>query len=257
MNVIIVEDEQGVLQNLIDVLKQVEPSVVILETFETISETVDWLKKGNTPDLGFFDIRIADGSSFEIFEKISVTFPVIFTTAYDEFALKAFKVNSVDYLMKPINKEELRNAINRYKSLFKKENITINQNELLKAIQTLKTNLKTYKEIFLVYVKDKILPIPVDSIAYFYLENEMVTCITYTNEKYNIEKSLDNIQSQLNPQIFFRANRQYLVSRKSIKSAAVYFNRKLKLEIEPKSPSEIIISKVKSSELKKWLTLTQ
>ncbi|AXT20313.1 response regulator [Flavobacteriaceae bacterium AU392] len=250
MKILIIEDEHSVAQNLCDILFEINPSIEIVAVLETVIDTVTWIENNNNPDLGFFDIQIADGNSFEIFERTSVNFPIVFTTAFDEFALKAFKVNSIDYLMKPIKKNALKIALKKYDAIYKK-----NDNEkLLKVIQELKSEAqKKYKKSFLVYIKDKILPIATEDIAYFYLENETVFCFTHKNERYNINQVLDKIYNQLDPEVFFRANRQYIVSRKTINSVSMYFHRKLKLEVIPKNNSEIIISKTKANEFKKWL----
>jgi two-component system, LytTR family, response regulator len=253
MRVLIIEDEYGVAQNLCDILQEIEPNIEILAILETIKDAVEWIKENPKPDLGFFDIRIADGSSFEIFERTSVDFPIIFTTAYDEFALKAFKVNSIDYLMKPIDKDSLISALNKYESIYKRDKVADNEN-LLKIIHELRLgDQKKYKKSFLVYIRDKIIPIAVDDIAYFYLEDEIVYCITHKNEKYTIDQALDKINTQINPEDFYRANRQFIVSRKAIKSAIAYFHRKLKLELNPTLLKEVLISKPKVSEFKKWL----
>jgi len=259
MRVLIVEDEPGVAQDLCDKLKEVTPGIEILAVIESIQDAVEWINTYSSadlagPDLGFFDIRIADGNSFKIFEQTSVHFPVIFTTAYDEYALKAFKVNSIDYLMKPIEKEALKVAIEKYNTFYRKSE-SLDQTNLLKAIQGLQTNQqKKYKKNFLVYIKDKILPIEVENIAFFFLEKEQVFCLTYANQKYMIDQSLDKIIHQIDPEHFFRANRQFIISRKTIVSAIAYFNRKLKLELTPLPPTDVLVSKPKVPAFKKWLS---
>ncbi len=253
MRVLIIEDEYGVAQNLCDILYEIEPEIEILAILETIKDAVEWIMTNPKPDLGFFDIRIADGHSFEIFERTPVDFPIIFTTAYDEYALQAFKVNSIDYLMKPIEKDSLISALDKYESIYKRDEVTDNEN-LLKIIHELHLGeQKKYKKSFLVYFRDKIIPITVEDISYFYLEDEIVYCITHKNDKYTIDLSLDKINKKINPEDFFRANRQFIVSRTSIKSALTYFHRKLKLELNPALLKEVLISKPKVSEFKKWL----
>ena len=253
MKVLIVEDENSVAKNLCDLLLEIHPGIEIMAILETVKETVEWIKlKNSRPDLGFFDIQIADGNSFEIFEQIKVPFPIIFTTAFDEYALKAFKVNSIDYILKPIKKSALITAIDKYKAIYSTDS---SYETLLKAIQEIKdTQHKKYKKNILVYYKDKILPITIEDIAYFYLENQAVFCITHKKEKYFIDQSLERIQTQINPESFFRASRQFIVSRQAIKSAAVFFSRKLKLEVAPPFSHEIIISKLNVAKFKKWLT---
>ena len=255
MKVLIIEDESGVAQNLCDILQEIEPEIEITAIIETVKEAVAWIKNNPKPDLGFFDIRIADGESFEIFEQTTVDFPIIFTTAYDEYALKAFKVNSVDYLLKPIEKTALEAALKKYKTYFDKKT-AIDQESLIRLIQEMReTKPQHYKKNLLVYVKDKILPVAVDQIAYFRLEHELVYCITHRNEKYVIDQALDKVESQLNPEHFFRANRQFLVSRKAVNSAAQHFHRKLKLEMTPSPPVDVLVSKTKAMGFKKWLEM--
>ena len=253
MKVVIIEDESGVAKNLCDLLMEIEEDIEILATLESVRDTVYWLENNPSPDLGFFDIRLADGDSFEIFEKTTVDFPVVFTTAYDEYALRAFKVNSIDYLLKPIDKVELTASVNKFRDIYG-QNGPLYKEMLRNALKELKIRgTKNYKRNFLVYIKDQILPVPVEAIAYFLLENSIVYCITLQNERYIIDQSLDSLITQLNPEQFFRANRQYIVSRRSLISANQYFNRKLKLSLSPSPPGDVIISKPKSSEFKKWL----
>jgi len=255
MKVLIIEDESGVAQNLCDLLQEIEQGIEILAIIESVKEAVEWFENNPKPELGFFDIRLADGDSFEIFEKVKIDFPVIFTTAYDEYALRAFKVNSIDYLLKPIDKDSLLVSLDKYNSIYKK-NDRIDNETLLKIIKDLRhTDQKKYKRSFLVYIKDKILPIAVEDIAYFYLENELVFCITHKNEKYVIDQYLDKISSQTNPEDFFRANRQYIVSRKAVRAAVNFFHRKLKLNLSPSPPNDVFISKTKAAIFKKWLEM--
>lgn len=253
MRVIIVEDEQSVAQNLCDILGEIDPKIEILAILETIKDTVTWIETNETPDLGLFDIRIADGNSFEIFEKVAVNFPIVFTTAFDEFALRAFKVNSIDYLMKPIKKAELKHALDKYEAIYT-EKVNIDNEQLRRVLISLQEEKKPkFKRSFLVYQKDKIIPVATDRIAYFCLENDRVFCLTHKNEKYGMDQTLDKVQKQVNPTEFYRANRQFIVARKAVDSASVYFQRKLKLTLKNSPDKSIIISKLKITEFKRWL----
>jgi len=253
MKVIIVEDEAAVARNLVDILVESEPEAEIMGVLESVEETLEWLRNNPAPELGFFDIRLADGSCFEIFEKTKIEFPVIFTTAYDSYALQAFKVNSVDYLLKPVRRDDLSKALNRYKQYFHKNYKADNQ-LLIEAIRELRrSQKKEYKKNFLVYIRDRIMPVPVDLIAYFFLENEKVCCITFEGRNYSMDESLERIQKQLNPENFFRANRQFIVSRQSVHSAAHYFHRKLKLSLRPECDQPVLVSKTRASAFKQWL----
>lgn len=256
MNVLIIEDESSVAQNLCDLLMEINAEIKIIAILETVKDAVDWITEHPHPDLGFFDIRIADGNSFEIFEKVSVPFPIVFTTAFNEFALKAFKVNSIDYLIKPIKKAELQHALKKYETLYQLKT-EAEQENLLNVIRVLKEKTpKKYKKSFLVYIKDKMIPIASEQIAYFHLDNELVYCYTHQNKKYCLHQALDHIQKQLDPDFFFRANRQFIVSRKAVKAAANYFHRKLKLEVLPNNQLEIMVSKPKVPSFKQWLVGT-
>lgn len=253
MKVLIVEDEAAVARNLVDILVESEPEAEILGVLESVGETLEWLSNNPSPELGFFDIKLADGSCFEIFEKSRIDFPVIFTTAYDSFALEAFKVNSVDYLLKPVSRADLGKALNRYKKYFNFNYRADNQILIETIRQFRQLQKKEYKQNFLVYIRDRIIPVPVDNIAYFFLDNEKVWCLTFEGRKYMMDEPLDRIQSQLDPENFFRSNRQFIVSRKSVQSAAQYFQRKLKLALKPESDQPVMVSKARTSEFKQWL----
>lgn len=250
MKVLIVEDEYGAAHNLSDLISIVDSEIEILAILETVSDAVEWIANNEKPDLGFFDIRLADGDSFDIFTKINVSFPVIFTTGYDEYALKAFKVNSIDYILKPVGKKELENALNKYHDIY----CDRGNNDVLMMIKQLQEfQMKKHRKSLLVYVKDKIIPISIDDIAYFYLDNELVYCVKFDGREVMIDKSLEKIWTGLDSENFFRVNRQFVVSRKAVVSAIVYYNRKLKLEIKPAFRSDILISKLKVTEFKNWL----
>ena len=253
MKVLILEDEPGAAQNLLDLVHEVDETMEVKAILESVKEAVAWLGKNPAPDLGFFDIRLADGLSFEVFEKASIEFPVIFTTAFDEYALQAFKVNSIDYLLKPVNKEALRAALNKFSSIYRREEPFDSENVRSTIKEVRLKEDKRYKKSFLVYVKDQIIPVTVEQLAYFYLDYEMVYCITRDQNKYIIDQPLDKIWAQLNPEDFFRANRQYIISRSAIKSAVQHFNRRLKLKLSPSTEDEVLISKAKASAFKDWL----
>lgn len=253
MRVVILEDEAGSARNLLDILREIDPGIEVMAILESVREAVTWFHRHPTPDLAFFDIRLADGQSFEVLEKVPIEFPVVFTTAYDEYALQAFKVNSIDYLLKPVDEKELRAAIEKYHTLYR--------HELASDPESIRSNLrgvqqkeeKQYKKNFLVYIKDQIIPVAMDHIAYFFIDNERVSCMTHQNKKYLMDQSLDKIESQVDPKHFFRANRQFIVARNSVQSAAQHFHRKLKLLLSPPSEQEVLVSKTKAVAFKAWL----
>ncbi|WP_422104460.1 LytR/AlgR family response regulator transcription factor [Winogradskyella sp.] len=256
MNVVIIEDESSVAHNLSDLLFEVNPEIKILTVLETVKGSIRWFKENSPPDIAFFDIKIADGSSFEILEKTTLNFPIIFTTAFDEYALKAFKYNSIDYLLKPIKKSDLEKAILKYKNLYTRDKVIINNNlRLIETIKEIKKSAKTgaYKSSILVNYRHQLIPLAVDDIAYFYLENQLVYCKTTSNKTYKVSKRLDQLENQLNPNDFFRANRQFIISKQSVKFANSLDKRKLKLVLVPENSSEVIISKLKVPLFKKWI----
>jgi two-component system LytT family response regulator len=253
MKVIIIEDEFGASQNLIAVLRELEPQCEILAVLESVADTVRWIKNNPPPDLAFIDIQLSDEIAFNIFKKSEVKFPVIFTTAHDDYAIRAFKVNSIDYILKPINKKSVRFAINKYKELNKKHN-SLKEEKIFKLLHEMKTTQeKRYKRSFLVHYKDRLLPKEVSDFAYFFIENDIVYGTTRDKQKYILNQKLENIEHQVDPDHFLRVNRQFIISRKAIKEVNLYFNGRFSLKVVPASPSPIIISKAKSSALKKWL----
>jgi two-component system LytT family response regulator len=255
MNVLIVEDEQGAAKNLQAVLEEINNNIDIMATIESVQETVNWINNNPTPDLGFFDIQLADGNSFEIFKKVRIDFPIIFTTAFDQYAIQAFKVNSIDYLLKPIKKKDLEFALDKYQNLYKDKEAQYFDN-LFRLVSKFGLNKKIKtKKTFLIQFQDKLIPIATSDFAYFYIQHDTVYGMTFKKDKYVIDQKLENIEDQINAKEFFRCNRQYIVSRKAIKEATYYFNGRLLIKTNPQSTHEILISKAKSTEFKNWLVM--
>ena len=237
-------------QALKKLLGEVSPSMEIVGLLESVEESVEWLENNPMPDLMFMDVHLADGSSFAIFEKINITCPVIFTTAYDEYALKAFEVNSIDYLLKPISKEALVHALNKYHNLAEKR---VNADQFDRLLAKLGEK-KRYRSCFLLPERDKLVPLPVDIITYIYIDAKTVKIFTTTGKVYYMNHTLDDIMNELDPQMFFRANRQFIVSRQSIKDVSVWFGNKLAINLNVETPEKIIVSKARVSEFKIWFT---
>ncbi len=252
MNVLIVEDETAAAVNLKAILRSVAPDYNVIAVMESIEETVDYFRDGASvvPDLVFMDIHLADGESFRIFDSVDITSPIIFTTAYDEYALRAFKVNSIDYLLKPIKADDMRHAIEKFARLSGTERSSY-KNRVDTMIETSK---RDSQRVFLVHYKDKIIPLNIDDVAYFYTSNEKVTASTYSGEKYAIDRTLEMLQGSLPEAEFFRANRQFIISRKAVKDIAVWFGSRLSLNLTVEIPEKIIISKARVPEFKQWLT---
>ena len=251
MNVLIIEDETAAAANLQAILRKVAPSYNVLTVLESIEESVDFFTdpEQTQPDLVFMDIHLADGESFHIFDKVEISAPIIFTTAYDEYALRAFKVNSIDYILKPIKQEDLIRAIEKLANLSGKE-----RGEYKERVDTMvESSKKESQRVFLVHYKDKIIPLSINDIAFFYTANEKVSAFTFAGEKYQVDRTLEMLQSALPADEFFRANRQYIVARKAVKDIAVWFGSRLALNLTQEPPERIIISKARVPEFKQWL----
>lgn len=246
MKTLIIEDEVLAAQALQKLLGEVSPEAEVLDVLETVEESIEWFENNEMPDLLFMDIHLADGSSFSIFEKVDITCPVIFTTAYDEYALKAFEVNSIDYLLKPINKKDLRRAMEKYKTL------VIGRNQMQKFMMQMEPTRKRYRSCFLMPERDKLVPLPVTNIAYVYIDSKTVKIVTFEHKNYYMNVTLDDLMDILDPELFFRANRQFIVSRTAIKDISIWFGNKLAVNLSVEVPEKIIISKAKVSEFKTW-----
>ncbi len=246
MRALIIEDETAAARNLEAVLREVAPGVEILATLESVAESVEWLQSNPQPDLLFMDIHLADGDSFRIFESVEITAPVIFTTAYDRYALEAFKVNSIDYLLKPINTENVRRALEKLRRLTSGERLDYGTRVRSLASQR-------QEEVFLVHVRDKIIPLQRDRIAYCYTANEKVTACDFDGAVYPMDKTLEALQALLPDRDFFRANRQFIIARRAVREIAVWFGSRLTLHLTVETPERIVISKARVPEFKEWL----
>ena len=248
MKAIIIEDETAAINSLKAILRQ--NSVVDIEVvaeLESIEDSVEWLRDSSPPDIIFMDIHLADGLAFNIFEQIEIVAPVVFTTAYDEYALQAFRVSSIDYLLKPVTLNSLEHALNKF--------LLFNPAERKEHILRTNTVIENRKEVkkLLVMLADKFYPLPVDDICYFYTAREKVTAYTFDGKKHPIDRTLDTLCEQLDERHFFRANRQFIISRKSVKDVDLWLGNRLSVNLLAPVPERIIISKVKTPIFKKWL----
>ncbi len=249
MKVVIIEDEIAVADRLEQLLKQIDDKIIVLEKIRTIRDAVAWLQQ-NHPDLIFMDIHLADGLSFKIFEQIEIKTSVIFTTAYDQYAIKAFKVNSIDYLLKPIKIDELTQSIQKFKNISKDFlTKTLDYQSIIKVIG----NKNAYKKRFIISIGRKIKIINTSSIAYFYVMNKCNFMLTNKNESLHLDYSLNKLESMLDPEYFFRINRKYIININSIKNIYTLSKSKIKIELIPPADEEIIISYKKSGEFKHWI----
>ncbi len=246
MKTLIIEDETAAARNLAAILREVAPAVEVIETLESVEESIEWLQQHPQPDLLFMDIHLADGDSFRIFRAVEITAPVIFTTAYDQYALEAFKVNSVDYLLKPLNAADLVRALEKLRRLTQSERMDYNARVRTMAAQP-------REEVFLVHVRDRIIPLHRDRIAFCYTANERVTAYDLDGTAYPLDRTLEALQSVLPEGCFFRANRQFIIARDAVKEIAVWFGSRLTLHLKVETPERIIISKARVPEFKRWL----
>ncbi|MDD2584444.1 MAG: LytTR family DNA-binding domain-containing protein [Bacteroidales bacterium] len=249
MKVVIVEDEIVAARNLKRMIEVVDGSVKIVAVLQSVEESVDWFSKNSPPDIVFMDIHLADGEVFSVFDKVEIHSPIVFTTAYDEYALKAFKVNSIDYLLKPINNESLEKAFEKLSLLTSKQNNNELVSKIVKSIDSMKS---FYKRHFLIPHKDKLIPLSVDEIAYIYTEFKITRIVCFNEKKFVLDSSLDELMTLLNPAYFFRANRQYIVSHGAIVDLSVWFGGKLAVNLLVETPERIIVSRARNSDFKNW-----
>jgi two-component system, LytTR family, response regulator LytT len=247
MRILIVEDETAAYENLVDILAEIDPSIEIAGNTESVIQSIQWLQTNKVPDLILMDIHLSDGSAFSIFDNVKIETPVIFTTAYDEYAIKAFKVNSIDYLLKPIKAEELRCAIEKFKKW--------NRDEILKYLVQLNqfTPLNNYIDRLLIPVKDKLQPVELSQVSCFYTTERITRIYLRTGKDYPYSKTLDQIELTLNPSDFIRANKQFIIARNSVKDITIWFDSRLLVKIDIETPERIYVSKNKAVEFKAWM----
>lgn len=246
-NVLIIEDEAYAARNLQRKLHEVDAALNILCVVGSVQEGVEWFKENQEPDLIISDIQLSDGLSFDIFSKVKPKAPIIFTTAFDEYAIEAFKLHSIDYLLKPVHTENLKLAFEKLEAM--RAQFSSPDYEALAHY----LHKPEYKTRMTVYAGDSIIPINLEEIAYFFTDHGETQLVTDKGDQYFVNDSLDHLEKQLDPIQFFRANRQYIISITSIRKVRQHFNRKLKVELNPGRNAEAIISKERASEFKRWL----
>lgn len=250
MKIVIIEDEQLAANHLEKMIHKFDPGIDVLAKLESVESAIAWFRKNPEPDLIFLDIHLDDGLSFSIFEKVKIKSPIIFTTAFDEYAIKAFKLKSIDYLLKPIIQEELNVSIEKYMEWNSASNPAIDINALYEIISGKKGN---FKERFSVMVGQKIKTFGIEEVAYFYSEESMSFMVLNNNAEYPLDESLDKLYAQLNPREFFRINRQFIIGLKSIRNVHVFPKSRLKVELNPQSKREVFVSLDKVTRFKDWL----
>lgn len=249
MKTLIIEDEKAALRNLKAAMKEVDADFEIVGETDSVTGTLEWFASHPMPELVFMDIHLADGSAFGIFEQADITCPIIFTTAYDEYALQAFRVNSIAYLLKPISSSDLQKAIDKLKMLEGAVQPTIDFQAVMHALK----REESYKTHFLVPVKgDRFVPVSVEQISYFYIDGGAVKAVTQSAEIFDFQQTLDELVEQLNPRQFFRANRQYIIAHKAITGVSLWFGGRMVLQLSPAASEKVIISKARVPAFKEW-----
>lgn len=243
---VIIEDEKPAADYLASLLGQAASDVSVVKTIDNVKTAVQWLAE-NPVDLIFLDIHLGDDIGFSIFEKLRINVPVIFTTAYNQYAIRAFKLNSVDYLLKPFAQEDLQQALDKFRS--RQLNPGIDIQALLESIH----KKPEYQERFMVISGQKIKSIPVEQVAYFVSEGRYVKLVTKTNEKYLLDQSLENVSHKVDPNLYFRVNRQFIVGFESIQQMIVWSKSRIKLELKPAAEIDVVVSIDNSGNFKRWL----
>jgi two-component system, LytTR family, response regulator LytT len=253
MKIVIIEDEKLTADDLAETILKINPKVHITAILNSVTESISWFQRNEKPDLIFSDIQLGDGLCFEIFKAVSVTVPVIFCTAYDEYALNAFKANGIDYILKPFTKRSVGSALERYNNL--KNNFLKKIEGIKKIAEALESRKSMQDASVLVYIKEKIIPVQLADIAFFYIENEIIHLVSFDQKTYFINKTLEELE-KITGSDFYRANRKFLINRKAIKDVSHYLHRKLliNLTISVSKIESITVSKEKVTPFLHWLS---
>ncbi len=249
MNTLIIEDEEPAAARLKKLLKEIDPGIHVLDAVVSVKSAVRWFNQHEMPELILLDIHLADGQSFEIFRQVKITAPVIFITAFDEFAIQAFKVNSIDYLLKPVKKEELQDALKKFRTLYSaKQSADFN-----KLLETLKDQKPEYKKRFIIRYGDHIKTINIEDVAYFFTQEKINFLRTHDNKTYPLDFNLDKLEALLDPSVFFRINRQFIIGIPSIDQMFAFSKSRVKVKLKPPTDEDTIVSTERSSAFKEWL----
>jgi two-component system, LytTR family, response regulator LytT len=251
MKLVLLEDEQPALRHLKRMIEEVAPHAAIVAHFDAVESAIGWFQFNTDYDLIISDIQLSDGLSLAIFRQVKMTKPIIFTTAFDQYAIEAFKVNGIDYLLKPVKAEELGKAIEKYKTLFRSNEQSAWDFE--KLIKQVTNQEKIYRTRLLVHFRDELKSIPTDNIAFIHSENKTSHLYTKAGEMFILDQNMEELESQLDPQFFFRANRQFIIAFGSIKSNHQHFNGKIKVLLTVSTKEEILVSRERATEFKAWL----
>jgi two-component system LytT family response regulator len=249
MRVLIIEDEPATAKRLENMLVSFVPDVTIEDTIDTVEESIKYFRAKPSPDLVFMDIHLADGNSFEIFEHVELSCPIIFTTAYDQYAIKAFKVNSIDYLLKPIKKDELEASLKKFKETTSPSNLV----DIKAMMEIFREEKSPELKRLVIKVGQKIIVVKIEEVAYFFIEHKIVYAALHNGKKYPVDFTLDQLEEDLNKVHFFRINRSFIISLDAIKSMTAYSKSRIKIELKPPVKEDVVSSTDRSTDFKKWL----
>ena len=251
MTILIIEDEPQAVERLSNLVKQLQPNVQLLASLDSVKRSVAWIKTNPKPDLVFMDIQLADGLSFEIFDQVEIKSPIIFTTAYNEYALKAFKVNSIDYLLKPVDAHELKAAFQKHENL---TSTSAPSDKMMESISyAMQMLTKKYKERFVIKVGEHLKSIETNDILFLYSLEKATFAQTNDGRKHILDFTLDQLDTLLDPKSYFRINRKYIVGVSSIQDMISYTNSRLKLVLKTSDDSDVIVARERVQEFKEWL----
>jgi two-component system response regulator LytT len=252
MNVLIIEDEIKTAKDLKDLIEGVDSDIRVIDILNSVSDAIDWFKTHDAPDLILSDIQLGDGLSFDIYKTVQVNAPIIFCTAYNEYAIQAFEANSIDYLLKPIDDEMLAQSMmkyKRFKSIFDTQRDAY-QEKLVRLAGDMDAK---YKQSILVYFREKIIPVKISDIQFIYAVNGLVYIYLNQNQSYSTQHTVDQLETMLNPSQFFKANRQFIINRDIIQNVEHYFSRRLFVKTSCEVPEKIIVSRLKAHDFLEWI----
>jgi len=254
MRVFIVEDETAASENLISMLQEIDPAIEIVGVAESVSQTVRFLKEHTDIDLIFMDIQLSDATAFSVFEQVDVRIPIVFATAYDQYAIEAFKVNSIDYILKPVKKQDLVRALDKFRVLTGQNLKDYLERVMMMSAGRIQQENRNYNNCLLVTVRDRLIPVDVSDIACVYSAEKKACIILRDGSSYPYAKSLDSVISCLDPHDFIRANKQYIIARSVIKELVIWFDSRLLVRMSVDVPEPLYVSKNKAAEFKEWMT---
>ncbi|MDF2551437.1 MAG: DNA-binding response regulator [Chryseobacterium sp.] len=253
LDIVIIEDEAATARNLEYILREINPEIQIVKTLQSITQAMDWFILNNKDyDLIFSDIRLSDGLSFEIFRQVNIIKPVIFVTAYNDYAIEAFRNNGIDYVLKPFDTEEIKRTLLKYNTLIAAD-IKIEHTKTRSLLQELQNTTKQFKKSFLIHYCGRLIPVEAAKINWFHTSNEIVYAHTADGRRYIMEFTLEQLEHELDPAVFFRANRQFIINKNAVEAVEYFFNGRLLVKIHPLPQEQILVSKAKAMHFRKWM----